>query len=360
MKTETDAMRTPLSIVAALLLPAFNAAQAIEPVDKELIPEARAVLSYLESIYGKKMLAGGNGTKIIENIRSVCGKEPAIGAFDLSGWNSPPWGQSYTGVVQNSVDAAKAWWLKGGIVTMQLHWIHPANPDGSAWRGVHGRKTASPPFDFANALKPGAKANEELMRDLKGHADYLKQLADARVPVLWRPLHEIEGGWFWWTDEQQPENTAALWRYMFAYFVRERKLHNLIWVYSGALRCGKGKESLANVEIRKRFYPGSNYVDIAGIDIYPNAHLGIGTPQEDAYAKSFEVMKQVAPGKMLALCECEAMPNPDAMAKDGPKWLYCLPWWGEGKRHPAEWIKKTYPHEQLTTRDELPAWKTAP
>jgi hypothetical protein len=137
-----------------------------------------------------------NGTKIVESIRGVCGKEPAIATFDLSGWNSPPWGKSYTGVVQNSVDAAKAWWAKGGIVTMQLHWIHPGNPDGSAWRGVHGKKTASPPFDFAAALKSGTKANQELMRDLKGHADYLKQLADARVPVLWRPLHEIEGGWF--------------------------------------------------------------------------------------------------------------------------------------------------------------------
>ena len=220
-----------LWMTAALLMIAA-VAQGVEPVDKDLIPEGRAVLEYLESIYGQKTLAGGNGTKSVESIRRVCGKEPAIVTFDLSGWNSPPWGKSYNNVVQNSVDTAKAWWQKGGIVTMQLHWIHPANPDGSAWRGIHGRKTASPPFDFAATFQPGTTANQELMRDLKGHADFLQQLADARVPVLWRPLHEIDGGWFWWTDTETPENTAQLWRVMFDYFVKERKLHNLIWVYS--------------------------------------------------------------------------------------------------------------------------------
>jgi len=316
------------------------------------------VLSYLESVYGKKTLAGISGGSNAESVLNACGKEPAIVSFDLSGWNSPPWGKTYNPVVQRSVDAAKAWWQKGGIVTMQLHWIHPGNPNGSAWVGAHGRKPASGPFDIGAAVKPGTKEHQQVMRDLKGHADFLQQLADARVPVLWRPLHEIEGGWFWWTDRERPENTAALWRMMFDYFVKERKLHNLVWVYSAALRCGKGKEGLANVEMRRRYYPGAKYVDIAGIDIYPNSYIGIGSPQEDPYAASFEAMKQVAPGKMLALCECEAMPDPNKMAREGPKWLYCLPWWGEGKKHPAEWMKKTYPHEFVVTLDELPKWKT--
>ena len=183
-------MKTQVSVlISAIVLAALRSAPAIEPADKELIPEARAVLNYLESVYGKKTIAALNGLSNVSGVQEAAGKEPAIVGFDLSGWNSPPWGRSYNGVVQKSVDAAKAWWQKGGIVTLHLHWIHPANPDGSAWRGVHGRKTASPPFDFAAALKPGTKANEELIHDLKGHADFLQQLADARVPVLWRPFH---------------------------------------------------------------------------------------------------------------------------------------------------------------------------
>ena len=119
---------------------------------------------------------------------------------------------------------------------------------------------------------------------------------------------------------------------MFKYFTQERDLHNLIWVYSAALRCGKGTEGVANVELRKRFYPGAEYVDIAGIDIYPNEYIGLGKPQDDTYRASFEAMLQVAPGKMIALCECEAIPNPDKIATEGPKWLYCLPWWPVGKK----------------------------
>lgn len=346
-----------LRILLALTLASATSAWAIEPADAALIPEARAVLDYLESIYGRKVLAGANSRSGIEGVRKATGKEPAIATFDLSGWNSPPWGESYRGVVQNTVNAAKEWSAKGGIVTMQLHWIHPSNPDGSAWLAKHGRKTASAPFDFAAALTPGTKVHQALMRDLEGHAEYLQQLADARVPVLWRPYHEIEGGWFWWTDPEKPENTAALWRLMFDYFVRERQLHNLIWVYSAALRCGKGKDGLANVDTRKRFYPGAAYVDIAGIDIYPNGPLGLGEPQEDTYAQSFAVMQQVAPGKMLALCECRAIPNPDRMAASGPKWLYALPWWSGGKNNPDEWLQRTYGHPLMVTRDALPSRK---
>jgi mannan endo-1,4-beta-mannosidase len=348
-------MKTKVSVlVAAIVLATLRSAPAIEPADKELIPEARAVLNYLESVYGKKTIAALNGLSDVSGVQEAAGKEPAIVGFDLSGWNSPPWGASYRQVVQRSVDSVKSWSARGGIVTMQCHWIHPSNPDGSAWIGPHGKKTPSPPFDFVAALKPGTKANQELMRDLKGHADYLEQLANARVPVLWRPLHEIEGGWFWWTDQEQPENTAALWRYMFDYFTKERKLHNLIWVYASALRCGKGKEGVTNVAMRKRYYPGAQYVDIVGIDVYPSEYIGIGKPQDDTYAASFAVMQQVAPGKMIALAECEAIPNPDKLAKDGPQWLYCLPWWGIGKKHTAQWAKTTYTHEHFITLDQLP------
>jgi mannan endo-1,4-beta-mannosidase len=277
---KTIAFVIGIAVVAA----AQVGAPAVEPADKELIPEARAVLKYLESVYGKKSIAALNGLSNVANVKEAAGREPAIVGFDLSGWNSPPWGKSYSDVVQKTIESTKSWAARGGIVAMQCHWIHPANPDGSAWIGPHGRKTASPPFDFAEAFNPGTEANRELMRDLKGHADYLQQLADARIPVLWRPLHEIEGGWFWWTDQEHPENTAALWRYMFDYFTKERKLHNLIWVYASALRCGKGKEGMTNVPMRKRFYPGPQYVDIVGIDVYPNDGVPHGGVQRSAKA----------------------------------------------------------------------------
>ncbi len=346
-------------LFTGLVLGGSDTATAATPADADLIPEARAVLDYLHSIYGKQTLAGANTLKLADAIRDVCGRSPAIVAFDLSGWNSPPWGDNYQSVVKKTLGDVATWWRRGGIVTMQLHAINPLNPEGSAWLAPHGRKAGSPPFPFAAALRPGTPEHAALMRELKGHADWLTQLADARVPVLWRPLHEIDGGWFWWTDKDTPENTAAYWRLMFDYFVKERKLHNLIWVYSAAVSSGVGQEAVTAVERRRRFYPGDAYVDIAGIDIYPSEKLGIGPPQTDTYPTSHTTMQQVAPGKLLALCECEALPDPTAMATRGPRWLYCLPWWGPQKQHPPEWIKQTYPHEFVITLDELPRFAPA-
>ncbi|MFZ5833271.1 MAG: glycosyl hydrolase, partial [Planctomycetota bacterium] len=289
-----------------------------------------------------------NGAKNIASVQEASGKLPALVGFDLSGWNSPTWGPSYTKVVQNAIDGAKEWSERGGIVTMQFHWKNPGKPDGKAW--VQPPKGTGP-FDVGAAVRPGTTEHKQVMDDLKKHADYLEQLRDARIPVLWRPLHEIDGGWFWWTDKETPENTAALYRQIFDYFVKERKLDNLIWVYNAALVCGREAE---NIELRKRYYPGAEYVDISGIDIYPNERAGWKSYREDAYDRAYRIMQEVSPGKMLALSEGDAIPNPQIMAEDGPRWLYCVPWWGAGKRHPADWIKTSYNHELMITLEDLP------
>jgi len=223
------------SLLLAVLLCSASLSSAVTPADPDLTSEARAVLNYLESIYGKKTLAGISGTNNAAAIYKECGKHPAVCAIDLSGWNTPTWGKTYTPVVQNYINSAKSWWEQGGIVTMQFHWKHPMKSNGTAWVGKHGNNPPSGPFNMGPATKPGTPEHKAFMDDLGKHAEYLKQLADARVPVLWRPFHEIDGGWFWWTDREHPENTAAMWRIMFNYLVKERKLHNLIWVYSAAL-----------------------------------------------------------------------------------------------------------------------------
>jgi hypothetical protein len=74
----------------------------------------------------------------------------------------------------------------------------PGDPDGPAW-GAPPRGTGR--LDLAKAVTPGTEEHQAVMADLKVTADYLQQLAEARVPVLWRPLHEIDGGWtFTWQN----------------------------------------------------------------------------------------------------------------------------------------------------------------
>jgi mannan endo-1,4-beta-mannosidase len=94
------------------------------------------------------------------------------------------------------------------------------------------------------------------------------------------------------------------------------------------------------------------------IDIYAKEWYGWPPYQENAYPRAFRIAGQVAPGKMLALSESGAIPNPDLMAKDGPTWLYCLAWFVGGKHNSPEWVKTTYPHPHMITRKELPDFKT--
>ncbi|MBN2449147.1 MAG: discoidin domain-containing protein [Lentisphaeria bacterium] len=355
-----SAFATAALAAAALAAAGVPRGAVAVPVDPDLIPEARAVLAYLESVYSMRTLSGTSGNDVAGYVYEVSGRLPAIVSFDLCGWNSPTWGKTYTPVVEGAVASARAWWERGGIVAMQFHWKHPDNPEGSAWVGKHGNKPPSGPYDMANVTRPGTPAHDRFMGDLAKHADYLERLAQARVPVLWRPFHEIDGGWFWWTDQQEPEHTAMAWRMMFDYLVRERGLHNLIWVYNPAVHAGGYKKLLRatraqptlddEIAFRKRYYPGPEYCDLAGIDIYPNKAEGYGSPAEDTFPKAWEIMTQVAPGKMLAMCESSAVIHPARIEKDGPRWLYSLQWF-EGS---AAYVREIYRHPWLLTLDELP------
>jgi mannan endo-1,4-beta-mannosidase len=332
-------------------------AAAAEPVDPDLSPEARTVLDYLASVQGKKILTAISGCQDArpQAVLHMTGREPAISGNDVAGFHRK-WEKTYHQVLQGTVDESIRWWrTKGGLVTLHYHWMKPGDPEGSAWVG---RPKSATRLDLAKAVTPGTDEYRAVMADLKVTADYLKQLADARVPVLWRPLHEIDGSWFWWTDTARPENTAALWRLMFDYFVHQRKLHNLIWIYNAAhVSHGLKKRDATfedEVAYRKCFYPGAKYVDLASIDTYANPKLGWGAVQEDARRRAYELMQQIAPGKMLAIAEDSALLNPDIAQRDGPAWVYCLAWWAGGKSNTPDWMRKTFNHDHMLTLDELP------
>ena len=324
--TEEIKMRICQLLFVILVIGVYFSATAlcIEPVNPNLNPTARQVLNYLESVYQTKMLCGYNVYVHTPDDYEQTGKQAAIWGRDIR-WLDEP---SVVG------DHAKR---HGYILTLHWHWLY--NED-SAWTSK--RKS---PVDVGKVVTPGTSEYRQAITEMAAAADTLQILEDADVPVLWRPLHEIDGGWFWWTDNQMPENTARLWRRMYNYFTHERKLDNLIWVYSA----GVGNKT---AKYRKRFYPGERYVDISGIDIY-----GVDYRDDvDKYWDYYNVMSQVSPGKMLACGECDAIPNPDRTQRGSlPKWLYALPWWGApSARRSADWALYTMRHDFIVTLDELP------
>ena len=130
---------------------------------------------------------------------------------------------------------------------------------------VAHRLFASPPVAFiflaplADArhfFRPAPTRAVDGVRELDDIAAGLQQLRDAGVVVLWRPFHEMNGGWFWW-GAKKPDVFMQLWRQMFDYFTVQKKLNNLLWVYAA----NTGGRTTA-------FYPGDGYVDLVGVDAY--------------------------------------------------------------------------------------------
>ena len=96
--------RRVLGCTLGAALAVAAAARAAEPVDRDLIPEARAVLKYLEGVYGDKTLGAVHGDDNAGFVYEASGRLPAIVSFDLCGWNSPTWGKTYTPVVEGAIE----------------------------------------------------------------------------------------------------------------------------------------------------------------------------------------------------------------------------------------------------------------
>jgi len=299
---------------------------AIEPVNPDLSEEGREVLDYLESIYGENTLAGYNMYVHTPDVYEQTARHGAIWSGDLR-WMKPE-------------ELSRQTKKFGYILSIHWHWDY---------RGDLRRKSVNKDLDVGRMSTPGTEEYRQTMVELAEAAEKLQIFEDEKVPVLFRPLHEIDGGWFFWTDKENPENTANLWRMMYHYFTDSLEIDNLIWVYSAGVPLKK------TVEFRKGFYPGDEYVDISGIDIYH-----IDYDDSETYQAYFDTMSLVTPGKMLALSECGGNPNPDQM-QDGsaPRWLYSLPWWGTPSGgNSLEWATYTMNHEYLLTLDEIPAFGT--
>ena len=116
---------------------------------------------------------------------------------------------------------AKDWWARGGIPTICWH-------TGADFFSGYPECRESE-LDWASAFVDGTEANRRLLDGLDHAVPYLKRLQSDSVPILWRPFHEMDGGWFWW-GRGGAENFVRLWRLMYDRYTHVHGLRNLIWV----------------------------------------------------------------------------------------------------------------------------------
>ena len=280
--------------------------------DPQATPAARALMRRLARAYGHRTLSGQVGAEDTEYVRLVTGETPAIMAGDFIDYSPSriAHGTDPKNESERAIQAAQA----GHVVTMLWHWNAPTDlidqksyvgPDGktvdASW--FFGFYTRATTFDVQKALAdPNSADYKLLLRDIDTIAVQLQKFSDAGVPVLWRPLHEGEGGWFWW-GAKGPGPYKQLWHLMYDRLTNYHHLHNLIWV------CCAGTDPA--------WYPGDDVVDLVGIDAYP-----LSTTWDT-------LQSQHAGRKMLALTEFGGVPDIAKMQRYGVYWLFFDSWHGD-------------------------------
>jgi mannan endo-1,4-beta-mannosidase len=324
-------------IIGFFLLLGFNGfAQPFPPVNKNASPEAKTILRYLYDINGKYILSGQHNynndlNRFSDSAKAISGKYPAVWGCDFI-WN----GTKDNG--QAIVDETIKKWKEGYLITLMWHEGRPTDDPPYGWKeSIQGKLTDA---QWTELITPGTVLNKRWLVQIDSIAFYLKQLRDAHVPVLWRPYHEMNGVWFWWGNKKGENGIARLWKMMYDRFTNYHKLNNLLWVW-GANGIRDLPEDQAYAY--KDFYPGGDYVDILGADIY---HF-------DYEQKDYDELLEVAQGKIIALTETGELPNLQIL-KAQPKWAWFLVWsnfiWTDNK--PGR-VKEIYNRPETLSHEDV-------
>jgi len=311
---------------------------------------AKRLMAYLTDIYGKKMLSGQTAQNGIDSaewkaIVQLTGKKPAVLAFDFM---DASLSRVALGTTCNTVEKAVEFDRLGGIVTICWHWNAPTKYITGIWYKAF--YTDATNINLKSIMDGEDKEGYDLLlADIDAIALELKQLEKVGVPVLWRPLHEASGGWFWW-GAAGPEPCKKLWVLLYERLAEHHGLNNLIWVWNGQA---------------KDWYPGDGYVDIIGEDIYAGERNY--TSQADRF---FKAVGYSPTRKIVVLSENGTLFDPDLAVRDGALWAYFATWCGgfvveadssySEKHTEKEMLKKVYRHPAMVTLDKLPDLKRYP
>ncbi|HYO96666.1 MAG TPA: glycosyl hydrolase, partial [Polyangiaceae bacterium] len=299
---------------------------------------ARRLMQYLVDQYGSGIIAGQQDLATAATVHQITGKDPALISFDFIEYSPSRVARgSRTSAAQDAI----GWWQdRHGIVSVMWHWNAPSglydDPGREWWRGFY---TAATAFDVSAAMSdPASVGYGELVRDIDAIAEKLQALEDADVPVLFRPLHEASGGWFWW-GARGPAAYLQLWNLVYDRLTDFHGLDNLIWVWNGQA---------------KEWYPGDARVDIVSEDIYDGPRNY--APQSAAFAHA--TTYSVKP-KLVALSENGALLDPDLLATSNANWSWFCVWSGQDFIGNETWnensmLQKVYQHPRVITLDELP------
>lgn len=251
-------------LAAAVLLmpctpvPARSADNSLDTLLKEASSSGVPLFGHQDDLmYGHSWNANKDDdhTFIRSDIRSVSGSYPYVLGLDLGGIEKGDSRNLDGNDFDLTREAAVKHYERGGVITLSWHLRNPLT-GGDTW-DVSSRRAVE-------SILPGGKKHELFLQWLDRVSEYIASFRDSEgkpIPLIWRPWHEHTGGWFWWgASNCTAEQFNELWRMTYEYMVGVKGLHNLLWAIS--------PNSVADFEKWEERYPGDDYVDIVGLDVY--------------------------------------------------------------------------------------------
>lgn len=284
------------------------------------------VWNYLRSVYGKQVITCQQmmGNECYEDLvfYNATNDLTAMKGYDFIFCTG-----SYHS--DDMIDEAIEWSKEsGGLCAFTWHWNVPKdidNPEG----GYAFYTSEITNFSQVNAVTPGTKEYETVIHDIDLIATKIQRMESEGVTILFRPLHEASGAWFWWglqgRDSATNEVFQKLWYMIYDRLENYHKLTNIIWVWNGQ-------------NPHTAIHP--NAFDIEGIDRYYDQEdisaEALSTYYEKCYGElagydkyCAELAGMDSTGKMMALTECGYIPDPEGIKAANTMWLYYMVWNGD-------------------------------
>lgn len=291
-------------LLAACAAPPSHGSDGAAPIDPEATPATRALFVNLGEVAEDGVMFGHQDDLAYgvtwwdepgrSDVRDVTGAYPAVFGWEL--------GRIEKGGPESldrvPFERIREWMVQtyemGAVNTVSWHADNPVS-GGDAWD-----TTAA-----VHAILPGGSHHDLFRTWLDTLAEFFLSVrtpAGELVPIIFRPYHEMSGGWFWWgAGNATPEDYQSLWRFTVEYLRDDQGVHNLLYAYSTDGLGESGERGYWT------WYPGDEYVDVLGVDNYTRTVSAVSSDL------AWLVEQAEARDKIPAFTETgsETIPDPD-------------------------------------------------